>query len=442
MRLNSLLAQRKKKTNRDAEIRNHGENAEANNAAQAPFPSKPELTIAERVKLLLKLLTICTSFNRIGILPLRIRVANRDAPKPLVPARLAANVLRMLVLSVYHRMNIRWGLLSALVRTVFGTLTAKEIQTIQPTTRQEYGRFIKYAAKRWSAPNFKNRIVYDLQELNKGVDDSAIMWLGDRKKAKKIVLFLHGGGYVLPASDGHFLWAWNAYVLSGVEAGVETAVAMLQYTLAPRGLLTTPLTQAVSAYEEIRAQGFQPSDIIVGGDSAGGNLTMQFLGHSLHAQPGVPEIKLSEPFAGSFLVSAYVGRRHDLESFTAYHSNDMVSTPIIENLVKQTMTAEDFEINKTKQNPWVHPLEADLGWFQDLDTVVRKLYITWGGREVMGSQSVALVEVFKREAPGVDLVDWESPKSLHDAVLLEGIFKNPGINTRKMKTWFKSVIIQ
>ncbi|KAM3514271.1 hypothetical protein MY11210_002061 [Beauveria gryllotalpidicola] len=360
----------------------------------------------------------------------------------IFPASLAVNILRMLVLSVMHGMKLRSAIMAAVVRTTFGVLTGKEIQKMQPTTRQEYGKFIKYAAKRWNAPNFKSRVVYDVQELNKGVDDSAILWLGDRKKAKKVVLFLHGGGYVLPASDGHFLWPWNTYVMSGVEAGVETAVAFLQYTLAPRGVLPIPLRQSVAAYEEVRAQGFLPRDIIVGGDSAGGNLAMQFLGHALHAHPSVPEIKLPEPFAGAFLVSAWLGQSDDTESFRAFGNNDMVSSAIIQKLSVESVEPHKRATVKSLSDPWSRPLEADFGWFQDFDTVVSKMYVTYGGREVLRDHSLAMIETIKREAPGVDLVTYEAPKELHDGVLVEHLFKNPGVNAKKMKTWFKGVIIQ
>ncbi|KAM3427843.1 hypothetical protein MY4824_009196 [Beauveria thailandica] len=374
------------------------------------------MSVGERLAMIIKLLTI-------------------------FPASLALNILRMLVLSVTHGMKLRSALLAAVVRTTFGILTGKEIQKLQPTTRQEYGKFIKYAAKRWNAPNFKSRVVYDVQELDKGVDDSAILWLGDRKKAKKVVLFLHGGGYVLPASDGHFLWAWNTYVMSGVEAGVETAVAFLQYTLAPRGVLPIPLRQSVAAYEEVRAQGFSPRDIIVGGDSAGGNLTMQFLGHALHAQPSVPEIKLSEPLSGAFLVSAWLGQSDDTESFRVFGNNDMVSSAIIQKLSVESVEPHKRATIKTLSDPWSRPLEADFGWFQDFDTVVSKLYVTYGGREVLRDHSLAMIETIKREAPGVDLLTYEAPKELHDGVLVEHLFKNPSVNAKKMKTWFKGVII-
>ncbi|KAM3503421.1 hypothetical protein MY10362_004205 [Beauveria mimosiformis] len=375
------------------------------------------MSVGERLAMIIKLLTI-------------------------FPASLAVNILRMLVLSVTHGMKLRSALLAAVVRTTFGILTGKEIQKLQPTTRQEYGKFIKYAAKRWNAPSFKSRVVYDVQELDKGVDDSAILWLGDRKKAKKVVFFLHGGGYVLPASDGHFLWAWNTYVMSGVEAGVETAVAFLQYTLAPRGVLPIPLRQSVAAYEEVRAQGFSPRDIIVGGDSAGGNLTMQFLGHALHAQPSIPEIKLSEPFSGAFLVSAWLGQSDDTESFRAFGNNDMVSSAIIQKLSVESVEPHKRATVKTLSDPWSRPLEADFGWFQDFDTVVSKIYVTYGGREVLRDHSLAMIETIKREAPGVDLLTYEAPKELHDGVLVEHLFKNPSVNAKKMKTWFKGVIIQ
>ncbi len=392
--------------------------------------------------MILKLLTICTFFSACLRPVTRPLSLTKDAPNPLVPVKLGFNILRMVVLATVHRMNLRSAILAAVVRTTFGTLTGKEIQRLQPTTRQEYGKFIKYAAKRWSAPNFKNRIVFDLQELNKGVDDSAILWLGDRKKAKKIVLFLHGGGYVLPASDGHFLWAWNTYVMSGVEAGVETAVAFLQYTLAPRGPLPIPLRQTVAAYEEIRAQGFSPRDIVVGGDSAGGNLTMQFLGHALHPQPTVPEIKLSEPFAAAFLVSAWLGQSDDTESFHAFASNDMLSPGIIQKVSVESIEPRQRATAKSLPDPWSRPLEADYGWFQELDTVAPKLYVTYGGREVLRDHSLAIIETIKREAPGVDLLTYEAPRELHDGVLVEHLFKKPDINAKKMKSWFKGVIIQ
>lgn len=348
----------------------------------------------------------------------------------------------MLLLAVYHRMNLRWGLLAALVRTAFGTLTGKEIQAITPTTRQAYGQWIKAAAKRWKAPNFKNRIVHDVQVLNDGKDDSAILWLGDRRKAKKVVLFLHGGGYILPASPGHFEWAWQAYVMSGHETGVETAVAFMQYTLAPRGVLPIPLRQTVAAYEEIRAQGFQPRDIIVGGDSAGGNLTMQFLGHALHTQPTVPEIRLTEPFGGAFLVSAYLGRSDETPSFKAYGNNDMISKDIITTVSGQSVPVELHATAFTTSDSWSRPLEAEHGWFQDLDTVVPNIYVTYGAREVLRDHSRAILATFKREAPAVKLTEYEAPKELHDGILIENLTKKPAIGTKKMKTWFKGIIME
>ncbi|OAA60001.1 alpha/beta hydrolase fold protein [Cordyceps fumosorosea ARSEF 2679] len=375
------------------------------------------MSVAERLVMIIKLLTI-------------------------FPVSLAANILRMLVLSAVHGMRPRAAILAAVVRTTFGILTGKEIQKLQPTTRQEYSKFIQYAAKRWSAPNFKSRVVHDVQELAKGVDDSAILWLGDRSKAKKVVLFLHGGGYVLPASPGHFLWAWNTYVMAGVEAGVETAVAFLQYTLAPRGVLPVPLRQTVAAYEEIRAQGFQPRDIVVGGDSAGGNLTMQFLGHALHQQPAVPEVKLSEPLAGAFLVSAWLGQSDDTESFRVFGNNDMVSSAIVQKLSVESVEPHKRATIKSQADPWSRPLEADFGWFRDFETVVPKIYVTYGGREVLRDHSLAIIETIKREAPAVNLLTYEAPKELHDGVLVEHLFKKPDANAKKMKTWFKSVIIQ
>jgi acetyl esterase/lipase len=345
----------------------------------------------------------------------------------------------MILIAIIYRMNIRYSIISAFVKTVFSTLSGQEAQQLLPTTRQVYESWVKEKAAANKAPNHKDRLVRDIQLLDTG-RDSAIMWIGNRQRAKKVVLFLHGGGYTLSINSGHIQWCWNAYVLAGNEAGVETAVAILQYTLAPRGTIPVPLQQAVAAFNEIRAQGFEPADIIIGGDSAGGNLTMQLLGHMLHPHSAVPEIKLSQPLAGAFLVSPWLGSNTNSKSFSTNARCDMITAGIVKILTVQSLEDSDLAAFESVENPWVRPIECDPVFFTGLNNIVNRVFITVGDAEVLADHGIAMAQILKQYVPELTVRLDRIPGAPHDAILLEAMSGKVGDVTRQMKGWFKPVI--
>lgn len=91
----------------------------------------------------------------------------------------------------------------------------------------------------------------------------------DGAPSDAVLLYLHGGGYVLGSADayrntvGHF----------AVNAGV-TAFA-LEYGLAPEQPFPAAVNDAVAAYDALVAHGY--TRIAIAGDSAGGGLTLALL---------------------------------------------------------------------------------------------------------------------------------------------------------------------
>ncbi|KAJ3496451.1 hypothetical protein NLG97_g2649 [Lecanicillium saksenae] len=322
---------------------------------------------------------------------------------------------------------------------MFGVLNGTEIQTIVPSTRDMYTAWVEKKSRNYDDPPIPNRLFHDVQPLETG-RDSAILWLGDRYRAKKVVLFLHGGGGVIPACAGHANWAWNAYVMAGAEAGIEVAVAFLQYTLAPRGQLPIPLLQAIAALNLVLAQGFQPQDIIVGGDSVGGNLTMQLLGHLLHPQPAVPSIKITGPLQAAFLVSPALGSSMSYKSFEDNFQCDMICGPIVQKLVLQSLPRHLHGTLDSSPIPWAQPLQAPPGFFGGMDSVVRQIYISYGEFEVLADHSRVMAGIIRKEAPGLVLRVDEGAREPHDGILLENFIMRPGRATEVMKAWFLSVI--
>lgn len=88
-------------------------------------------------------------------------------------------------------------------------------------------------------------------------------------KTGRVVLQLHGGGYVAPLADGHRMLAVRQAVLADASQ-----VILADYRIAPEHTYPAALDDAEAVYQDILADGTKPENVIVIGDSAGGNLAL------------------------------------------------------------------------------------------------------------------------------------------------------------------------
>ena len=89
--------------------------------------------------------------------------------------------------------------------------------------------------------------------------------------ADRAVLYLHGGGYVIGSCDTHRNLAYN------LSAASKARVLLLDYRLAPESPFPAAVEDAVAAYCWLLDEGFAPGRLSIGGDSAGGGLTVAVL---------------------------------------------------------------------------------------------------------------------------------------------------------------------
>ncbi len=103
-------------------------------------------------------------------------------------------------------------------------------------------------------------------------------WIdADGADPTRVLLYLHGGGYVAGSVDSHRNLTGALAKATGVR------VFALDYRLAPENPFPAQVDDAVAAYRALVApaadggQGIEPSQIAVAGDSAGGGLTVSLL---------------------------------------------------------------------------------------------------------------------------------------------------------------------
>lgn len=90
-------------------------------------------------------------------------------------------------------------------------------------------------------------------------------------QAEKVILYVHGGGYVSGSCNDH-----RGFVSKFArQAGVKTLV--YEYRLAPEHPYPAAVDDSVEVYSWLIASGYSPDNILIAGESAGGGLSLALL---------------------------------------------------------------------------------------------------------------------------------------------------------------------
>jgi len=99
-----------------------------------------------------------------------------------------------------------------------------------------------------------------------------VEWLTPKNSMDgKLLLYLHGGGYVVGGCDMH------RQMVSHIARDGRIRTLLPEYRLAPEHKYPAAIDDAVAVYKALLDMGMKPDDIVFGGDSAGGGLVVATL---------------------------------------------------------------------------------------------------------------------------------------------------------------------
>lgn len=172
------------------------------------------------------------------------------------------------------------------------------------------------------------------------------------------------------------------------DNGHDIAVFFPRYTLTPYARYPTQLRQATEALRYILSEtGRSPSNVIVGGDSAGGNLAMAVLLHLSHPHPDIEPLALSAPLAGVFGFAPWINFNRDWPSMTENAYKDIITPTVL-----KTWSTAYLDGNNQGDN-WAEPDRAPAEWWQDVKT--ERILILAGGDEILLSPIEAFANKIK-----------------------------------------------
>lgn len=217
----------------------------------------------------------------------------------------------------------------------------------------------------------------NLHNFGKPYDKQSI-WLveaEDRYKSDPIVIYLHGGGFFINTSPLQIESVLSMYHLLNEEKRKKTSILVLDYRLACHGYLVgTQLYELAATYNKLALAG--NTNIVLMGDSAGGNLAIAF------AQYLKQEKNANLPWPKStVLISPWVKLVGDKEQFTeghSYHDNekyDMLSSHFAKDPKRQAQLLGDRNPVDLLISPGNVPYKTS-NW-KDIPTFNNKGYSTF-----------------------------------------------------------------
>lgn len=123
--------------------------------------------------------------------------------------------------------------------------------------------------KSWSIPKSRWRAPKGYSNTRYALKDCALEVLRHEDGNDKVIYQLHGGAYIFGFFD---LYRRNAVRWSELSGGAD--VASLDYRLAPEHTYPAALEDALTGWQFLLERGYKAHNIIVSGDSAGGNLAL------------------------------------------------------------------------------------------------------------------------------------------------------------------------
>jgi acetyl esterase/lipase len=199
--------------------------------------------------------------------------------------------------------------------------------------------------------------------------------------AGRVVLYLHGGGYVIGSPRSH------RHLAAAIASAAAASALLLDYRLAPEHPYPAAVDDATAAYRWLLDQAIAPEHVVIAGDSAGGGLTVATL--LALRDRGVPLP------AGGVCISPWV----DLTCGGGSYRTKAAVDPIVTQAGVAEM-AQAYLGNVSPRTPLASPLFADLRGLPPL-------LIHVGSDEVLLDDAVQLAATAKAAGVETTIEVWE-----------------------------------
>ncbi len=232
--------------------------------------------------------------------------------------------------------------------------------------------------------------LFSVSKIPKGVKFQKIQidglpaeWITPKNlKNTGVVLYLHGGGYMLGSISTH------SPLMARIALASKTKVLAIEYGLAPERPYPCALEDSLKAYHWLIAQGYDPKKIVIAGDSSGGGLAVATL-------LKLKDNNESQPAACACL-SPWLDLQVSGETIVTHANKDLLV-----NSIGLQIAAYSYAQEEQLTHPYISPLYADLKGLSPM-------YIQVSGSEVLLDDTVRFEKKAKESGVEIEVHIWKN----------------------------------
>ncbi len=227
-----------------------------------------------------------------------------------------------------------------------------------------------------------SRIPKDVRVEKIDIEGLPAAWIRPAGAAPgKVILHLHGGGYVTGSIDSHLM------MCVPMAQTLKMDLLLPDYRLAPEHPFPAAVEDAQKVYRWLLAQGREPGNIVISGDSAGGGLSVAAVLALREAGERLP--------AAVVCISPWADLTHQGQSHISKAGAEAV---LQADVLKEWALCYTEAANL--RNPLVSPVYADFHGFPPL-------LIQVGSEEILLDDSLMLAEKAREAGVDVTLKVWD-----------------------------------
>lgn len=211
---------------------------------------------------------------------------------------------------------------------------------------------------------------------------SQVRWIveaANRGPDDPVLLYFHGGGYVLPLMTDQYQFCLELYQQL---KNPRVSILFLDYNLSPEAQYPDQLIDAAAVYHQlVDIEGARNVSLI--GDSCGGNLSIVLMAHIVHPHPDPRVVRISSKTrpTAAILISPWVDLEpipvHPASSYVMNSGHDYLSTDQEDAFAVLYCPNIETRINDV----YVSPLRAPADFWDGV--FPPNTFTVWGDKEIL-----------------------------------------------------------
>lgn len=293
------------------------------------------------------------------------------------------------------------------------------MQNINPIAHPEMEEKMKSMSAKYSHTKPKKGYTLECLSTKNGTKYQRLKKKG-AKSTDKVIYYIHGGCYI---SGLTYNYRDFCAPFCDIENGVE--IVLLDYKLSPEYQYPTQLNEALDLWEVLTKEK-KPENIIVGGDSSGGNLALAMLLKLRDDKKDMP--------GGCFFLSPWTDMTASGKSYAINYKNDVeigdkkgvfdeaTRQQLLDSYLFKCIGKED------RKNPYVSPAFADYSGFPPM-------MLFAGEHEMLLDDTLTVYK--KAKNAGVNVKLETQPEMFHSYLLYQNYMPESKASYNNLKMFIK-----